>query len=157
MKPTRPLALVGLLLAAGAITWLVVRTTYTSLPTLPWSAVPTLLLLALGEGFTAINLRARIQRKKGTKPIEPLVVARMAALGKASAYAAMTLAGVFGGFLVHLGSSLDKTTPRHDFLVSGGTFIAAIVLVAAAMFLEYSCRVPKGPDDEDDRRGPWRA
>src|SRR5687767_995538 len=118
-------------------TWAVLRFTYMALPPLPWTAAPTFLLLALGEIVSAVNLRARIQRKPDTKPIEPLVVARMVALAKASSAAGAVLAGVFGGFLFYLADSLDKATPRRDFIVSGGTALAALVLVAGALFLEY--------------------
>jgi hypothetical protein len=153
VNATRPTILLAVLAGVAAIVWAVLRLTYASMPPLPWTAVPTLLLLALGEIVTAINTRARIQRKPNTTPVEPLVVARFVALAKASAYAATALAGVFGGFVIYLASSLDKPTPRRDFTVSIWSIVAALVLVGAALFLEYSCRVPKGPDDdEDDRR-----
>ncbi|MEU9841627.1 DUF3180 domain-containing protein [Actinomadura sp. NPDC048032] len=170
MKPSRPLFLVALVVVIGVITWAVLRSAYLSLPPLPWTAVPTLLLLALGEAFTGLNVLRRIRRKPSSgraadsarkprqKPLDPLAVARLAALGKASAHSAAVIAGVFGGFAVSLSASLEKSTPRHDFFVSGGTFLAAIVLVAAAFFLEYACRVPKGPDDEQrDQPGASRA
>ncbi|KAB2350820.1 DUF3180 domain-containing protein [Actinomadura rudentiformis] len=157
MKPTRVPFLAGLVVIITLITWAVLRTAYVSLPPLPWTAVPTLLLLALGEAVTAVNTLRRIRRKPGTKPVEPLVVARMAALGKATALAAGVLAGVFAGFALSLTDALDKPTPRNDFFVSGGTFLAALVLVGAAFFLEYACRVPKDPDAEDQDRGASRA
>lgn len=152
MNATRPTLLIAVLAVVAAIVWGVLQVAYVSMPPLPWTAVPTLLLLALGEIITAINTRARIQRKPGTSPVEPLVVARFVALAKASAYAATVLAGVFGGFVIYLSSSLDKPTPRRDFTVSVGSIVAALVLVGAALFLEHTCRVPKGPDDEDDDR-----
>ncbi|SNS77536.1 DUF3180 domain-containing protein [Actinomadura mexicana] len=169
MKPSRPLFLVALVVVIGVITWAVLRSAYLSLPPLPWTAVPTLLLLALGEAFTGLNVLRRLRRKPSKdratdarksrqKPLDPLAVARLAALGKASAHSAAVIAGVFGGFAVSLASSLDKSTPRHDFFVSGGTFLAAVVLVAAACFLEYACRVPKGTDEEHrDHPGASRA
>ena len=158
MKPTRPAILVALAAGLAALVWGVLRLAYVSLPPLPWTAIPTLLLLALGEIVTAVNTGARIQRRPDTKPVEPLVVARFVALAKASAYAATALVGVFGGFVIYLGASLDKATPRRDFIVSAGSVVAALVLAGAALFLEYSCRVPKGPDDEDDdRRGATRT
>ena len=157
MKPTRLPALAVALIAAAAVTWLIVRFVYSSLPLLPWTMVPSLLLLALGEVYTALVTRARIQRRPGTKPVEPLVAARLAALGKASAYGAAILAGVFGGMSAYLAASLDKPTPRRDLYVSGGTALAAIVLVVAALVLEHACRVPKGPEDEDERRSASRT
>ncbi|GAA2405672.1 hypothetical protein GCM10010191_11960 [Actinomadura vinacea] len=157
MKPTRPAPLVATVVVVALITWAVLKTAYVTLPPLPWTAVPTLLLLALGEGVTGWNTLRRIRRKPGTRPVEPLVVARMAALGKASAHAAAVLAGVFAGFALGLSDSLDKQTPRDDFFVSVGTFLAAVVLVGAAYFLEYACRVPKDPDEEAHDRGRSRA
>lgn len=169
MKPSRPLFLIALVAVAAVITWAVLRSAYMSLPPLPWTAVPTLLLLALAEGFTALNVLRRLRRKPmegrrsdpnrrpAPKPLEPMAVARLAALAKASAHSAAVIAGVFAGFAASLASSLDKATPRHDFFVSGGTFLAAVVLVGAAFFLEYACRVPKDPDEEERDRGASRA
>jgi hypothetical protein len=139
------------------VLWGLLQLAYPSLPPLPWTAVPTLLLLALGEIVTAVNTRARIQRKPNTRPVEPLVVARFVALAKASAYAATVLAGTFGGFLLYLSSSLDKSTPRQDFIVSAASLVSAVALAGAALFLEHACRVPRGPDDEDDRRNAQRT
>ncbi|GAA4223406.1 hypothetical protein GCM10022254_00450 [Actinomadura meridiana] len=169
MKPSRPLFLIALVVVIAVITWAVLRSAYLSLPPLPWTAVPTLLLLALGEGFTGLNVLRRIRRKPGRgrgpdanrtpapRPLDPMAVARLAALGKASAHSSAVIAGVFAGFAASLASSLDKQTPREDFYVSGGTFLAAAVLVAAAFFLEYACRVPKDPDEEERHRGASRA
>jgi len=157
MRPSRPAFLAALVVLAAVITWAVLEAAYVSLPPLPWTAVPTLLLLALGEAFTGWHVLRRIRRKPGTQPMEPMVVARLAALAKASAHAAAVLAGVFGGFALGVSDLLDKTTPRHDFFVSGGTALAALVLVGAAFFLEYACRVPKGPEDEHRGRGASRA
>jgi hypothetical protein len=150
VKPTHLAVIAATVIAAAVVTWAVVRFLYTSLPLLPWTMVPSLLLLALGELYTALVTRARIQHKPGTKPVEPLIAARLAALAKASSHAAAVLAGIFGGIVIYLTSSLDKPTPRRDFFVSVGTVLAAFALIAAAMFLEYACRVPKGPEDEDE-------
>jgi hypothetical protein len=156
VKPTRITVLAAVLIGVAVVVWAMVRFWYTSLPLLPWTMVPSLLLLALGELYTAFFTRARIQHKPGTKPIEPLVAARLAALAKASAHAAAVLAGVFAGMAVYLASSLDKPSPRRDFFVSGGTALAAIALIIGALVLEHACRVPKGPEDEDERRSASR-
>jgi uncharacterized membrane protein YczE len=148
VKPTRPALLAALVVGIGLATWALLQALYEQLPKLPWTMVPTLLLLGLGEAFTAYNLWRRIRRRPGTQPVEPLMVARMAVLAKASAYAGAVIAGIFAGFALHLSSQLDKIVPRQDFVVSIGTFLAALVLVGTAVWLEYACRVPKGPDDD---------
>ena len=43
--------------------------------------------------------------------------------------------------------SLDKAAYRADAYASAGTFVSAVVLVLAALYLEYGCRVPT-PQDE---------
>ncbi|SEG27910.1 Protein of unknown function [Thermomonospora echinospora] len=149
MRPTRPALLAALVVGLGLVTWALLQALYESLPKLPWTMVPTLLLLGLGEGFTAYNLWRRIRRRPGTRPVEPLMVARMAVLAKASAHAGAVIAGVFAGFALYLSSQMEKVVPRQDFFVSVGTALAALALVGTAVWLEYACRVPKGPDDRD--------
>ncbi|MGI5267888.1 DUF3180 domain-containing protein [Nonomuraea sp. CA-218870] len=148
MRPTRPGVLVGLLVAVALLTWLIVSQVYSELPLVPWTAVPTVLLLAVGEGYTGWMTRARIARRPGTKPVEPLAVARLAALGKASAYGGAVFAGVFGGFVLHTATLLDRETPRSEFFVAGGSLLACVLLVCAALFLEHACRIPGDPEGD---------
>jgi Protein of unknown function (DUF3180) len=153
VKPSRPLLIAAVVAATAFLTWAIVRTSYAALPLLPWTAAPTLALLGLGEAYTALFIRQRVRRRPGTRPIEPLVVARLAALAKASSHASAVIAGAFAGIAVHLVGMLDKPDPERDFLVSVGTFLAAVALIAGALFLEYACRVPKEPKDKRDRPG----
>ncbi|ETK35349.1 DUF3180 domain-containing protein, partial [Microbispora sp. ATCC PTA-5024] len=80
MKPSNPGVLVGLVIVFALLTWGVLQEAYSTLPTVPWTAIPTTLLLAIGEAYTGWLTRARILRRPGTKPVEPLAVARLAAL-----------------------------------------------------------------------------
>lgn len=149
MKPSNPGVLVGLVVVFGLVTWGVLQQAYAVLPTLPWTAVPTLLLLALGEAYTGWLTRARILRKPGTKPAEPLAVARLAALAKATAHAGAMIAGVFAGFACRVIDMLELPKPRQDALIAGGSFLSCVILICAALFLEYCCRVPGKPEGED--------
>ncbi|MFI6324533.1 DUF3180 domain-containing protein [Nonomuraea sp. NPDC050556] len=148
MKATRPGLLVGIVVVVALLTWILVKQFYSELPYLPWTAIPTVLLLAVGEFYSAVMTRARIARKPNTKPVEPLAVARLAALAKASAYAGAAFAGIFGGFALHTVQLLTRETPRSEFFISAGSFLAFVVLICAALFLEHACKVPKSPDDE---------
>jgi hypothetical protein len=141
MKPTRArtLALTAAVCAVGM--WLLLQQVYTSLPPLPWSGVPALGLLALAEAVCGRSVRARL-RGRGT-PIPPIAVARLAALAKASSLAAAFIGGLAAGFLIYVAGSLDKSPAyRSDAFASGATLGAAALLVAAALYLEYGCRVP---------------
>jgi len=154
MNETRPWTLVAVAAATALVVWLIVRLTFTKLPPLPWTAVPALLILAIAESFSGRNLRARIQGRRGGKPLAPIAVARMAALAKASSLGGAVFGGFGAGFLVYTLGSIDKAVPRRDAISAGATLAAAIVLVAAALYLEHCCRAPTPPDDENTDREP---
>ncbi|GAA3751927.1 hypothetical protein HDA32_005078 [Spinactinospora alkalitolerans] len=150
VRPTGWRLPLGIVVVSGLIAYLVVERFYGSLPLLPWTAIPTLLLLALGEIVTAVHTRRRIRRMPGTEPIEPLSAARLVALAKASALLGALAIGLFGGMALALVDMLDIPSPRTDALTAAGTALAGALLLGAAIFLEYACRVP-GQDDEDPR------
>ena len=150
---TSTLAIVAVICALAA--WLLLRSVYQRLPPLPWTAVPALLVAAAAEAWTGRDLRNRIAGRRGLKPAAPLFVSRMVALAKASSLAAAAVAGIAAGFVVYLSGSLSAPVPRQDAVTAAVTLAAAVVLACAALYLEYSCRVPDTPDrdrtDEDAR------
>jgi hypothetical protein len=155
VKPTRvrTLLLVGVL--AAAVTWALLIPLYSKLPPLTWTGVPALLIAAGAEAWIGRDLRARRHGRPGVKPAPPLFVARMVALAKASSYAAALLGGVAVGFMIYLSGMLDATTPRNDMITASLSFGSSLALLAAALYLEYCCRVPKNPDrDRDDEPAP---
>lgn len=148
MTPTRVPTLLLTALICGVLAWLLLRLTYTSLPPLPWTGVPALVVLAAAETWTGRSVRARLAGRRPGNPIPPIAVARMAVLAKASSLAAALIGGLAGGFLVFVAGSLDKAAFRDDAYAAAGTFVAAVALTAAALYLEYGCRA-RGPDDQD--------
>jgi hypothetical protein len=164
MTQTRVSLLTGLAVLCALVTWPLLRHSYTSLPPLPWTLVPTLVLLAIAEAVAGRTLRARISgreaaRKNGsaangnvtdlrrTRRLDPAAMVRTVALAKASAYAAAVVAGVAAGFLIYLISTLNRTVPHPDLFAAVGIFAAAVLLIVAAIYLERSCRLPDGPAD----------
>lgn len=154
MGPTRPATLAVAALAAAAVAWLLVSGFYyRGLPRLPWLPAVTVAVLAVLEAYAAITTRSRIERKPGRDPVDPLMVARFVVLAKAS-----SLAGaIFAGFYLGLTGWLALETTRaadEDLPVAAATMLAALALVAAALWLERSCRVPEPPEEEGkDREG----
>jgi len=148
VTPTRARTLVLTALICAVGMWFLLRQVYQSLPPLPWSGVPALALLAVAEAITGRNVRARLAGR-GT-PIPPIAVARIAALAKASSLAAALIGGLAAGFLIYVSASLDKSAYRSDALVSGATVGAAVLLIGAALYLEYGCRVPTSRDRDQD-------
>jgi Protein of unknown function (DUF3180) len=160
VNPTRPSTLLAIAVIGAAAAWLTVRQTFATLPPLPWTAVPAMLLLAVGEAVAGRNLKARISGGRTGKPLDLIAVARMAALAKASSAAAAALGGLAAGFGIYVTGQLSKNVPRADAFAAAGTVTAAAVLVAAALYLERCCRAPRPPEDRDepsgDRQADWR-
>ena len=154
MKPTRPRTLLIVAVICGVIAWAVLQGIYASLPPLSWTGVPALLIAAGIEAWAGRDLKARIAGRKGYKPAPALFVARLVVLAKASAYAAAVLAGVSLGFVIFLIRLLQATTPRTDMITAGVTFGSSLVLLAAALYLENCCRIPKDSDRDDEPAPP---
>ena len=149
MKPTKIRTLALTALVSALAVWLLLHLVYASIPALPWTTVPALLLLALAEVVSGRNVRSRLRGSGGTR-IPPIAVARMAALAKASSLAAALIGGLAVGFLVYVLASLDKSAYRSDAVVAGVTLVSAMALVLAALYLEQGCRVPTRKDEDDD-------
>lgn len=150
VRPTGWRLPAAIILFTGVIGYAVADIAYPRLPVLPWSAIPTLVLLALAEAYTAGRTRRRIRREPGTEPIMPLSAARLVALAKASAVFGSMVVGFFAGFALALADRWDIPGPRADTLTSLGTLLAGALLLGAALLLEQACRVP---DDEEPGAG----
>ena len=153
MTPTRPRPLFGVALVAALLTNLLVRLVYGSLPQIPLLAGATLGVLGVAEAIAGNALRARIRRRPGTRPVQPLVAARAVVVAKASALAGAIMTGVWGGLLVHSVPLAGEVTAAGSDSLAGAVGIAcALGLVAGALWLEHCCRTP---DDEpgDDPGG----
>src|SRR5260221_10763875 len=150
MQPTKPWSLLAIAAVSAARGWIVVKFTFASLAPLPWTAVPALILLAIGKYMYGRNLGPRLHGQPGAKPIQPMAVPRVVALAKASSAAGAAIGGLALGFLIYTIPSLGKPVPAHDAIVSAPTQLAAIVLVLAALYLERACRAPEPPGDSDD-------
>ena len=149
MQPTKPWLLLIIAAASAVLAWLVVRATFANLPPLPWTAAPALAFLAVGETMTGRNLRARLRGLQGAKPLQPLAVPRLVAFARASSTAAAVFGGLAFGSAIYAGGSLDKPAYRNDAVTAAVTLLAAAALVAAALYLERSCRAPDPPSDDD--------
>jgi hypothetical protein len=151
LRPTSPSVLVVAALAAAAVGWLLLSGFYSRMPALPWPPIIVVFALAISEGILAQNTAARIQHRPGAGPVDGLAVARYAVLAKASSL----LGALFGGFSLGLLAwlALEPTkAARDDIPAAIGGVAAALVLLAAALWLERSCRVPEQPDrkEKDD-------
>jgi hypothetical protein len=134
--------------AAGA-TYLVARVWYASLPLLPVYAPLWLVVLAVIEVAQARSVRARLAGRPRTRPIEPIAVARTAALAKATSPVGALVLGWNLGLLGYVLDKLDATHPAHDARIAIAGGVAALLLIAAALYLERVCRVPEPPAGDE--------
>ena len=147
MKPTRLGELLAIFIVVaigvGAIAW----SAYERLPRLQTSAPISLLLIAAFVGFTARATRVRLDGLPGTKPIMPLLVARYAALAKASSLAGAIAAGIYAGVLGYAVTHQDNFRYAGTDAVLGALGLAAAgLLVVAALLLERTCLVRRPPE-----------
>ena len=158
MRPTRLSTLLALLLGTGAVSWGALRIAEsrgTLLPPLPWAAPLGIALLATAVALSTVALRRRLSGVPGTKPPQPIGVARMAVLGKAASHVGALIGGAYGGYFAFLLPSLDIGGRRDRALVAGAALLAAILLAAAGLLLERTCRVrPPGGDTPDAPSAP---
>jgi predicted outer membrane lipoprotein len=151
VKPTRPRGLLAVALVVSVFANLVVRLAYGSLPAFPLLAGATFGVLGIAEAIAGNMLRARIRRRPGYRPVQPLVAARAVLVAKASALAGAIMAGVWGGLLAHvLPKASEATAAASDSLAAGVGLACALGLVGGALWLEHCCRTPDDPQDESD-------
>jgi uncharacterized protein DUF3180 len=153
----RDLAVLAVGLAVA--TWLVVRAAYGSFPALRWWLALPIAVLALAELLGARTLRARLAAQRDrrppaergavpVRPVEPMLVARLAVLAQASAYVGAVFVGVWAGLLAYVAPSMSRLQ------AAGGDTVAAVLgvlasaaLVGAALWLESACRIPPASED----------
>lgn len=152
LRPTNPAALVVGALVAAAVGWLIIANDYGSFPTITW--IPALLFAGLGllEIIAAAGTKARVDRKPGAAPVEPLTVVRYVVLAKASSLAAAIFVGFFVAVVLWLLGQPHGagSHPATDLPPSFGAFGGGVLLLTGALLLERACRVPPQPDEDDE-------
>ncbi|SNS72548.1 Protein of unknown function [Geodermatophilus saharensis] len=164
MRPVNRRDLVVVTAGLALAAWLVVRATYGSLPPLRWWLPVPLAVLAVAEALGARTLRGRLAAQRAARrggprreepgaplvrPVEPMLVARLAVLAQASAYVGAVFTGVWAGVLLHVAPSVSRLSAAGSDTVTAVVGIAcAAALTAAALWLESVCRVPPDGDDE---------
>ncbi|MBV1853446.1 DUF3180 domain-containing protein [Catellatospora sp. NEAU-YM18] len=152
MQPTSAATLVVAALVSAAVAWLVISNWYGVMPDLPWLPAFTLLALAIVEFTLAQQTRARIERRPGRPPVEPLAVARYVVLAKASSLAGAIFVGFTAGLALWLLVDGHGMHAERDLPVAVVSMACSAALVGAALWLERACRVPKQPDQDNSEQ-----
>ncbi|MBM7090924.1 DUF3180 domain-containing protein [Streptomyces sp. SID9913] len=160
MTELRIRVLAGVFVVAGILSWAGARlwNSFGTLPSVPVAAPIVLALIAVVLAATALSIRARLKAQRERRPeakgVDPLMAARAVVFGHASALVAALVAGMYGGTGVFLLEYLDIPARRDQAIYAGASVVAAIGVIAAAVFLERVCKLPE--DDENDG-GPGAA
>ena len=172
MNPIRRRDLVVLAGGLAVASWLLVRAWYGELPALEWWLPAPLAVLAVAEALGARTLRARLAALRDARagrgaasdsprpnaqvrPVEPMLVARLAVLAQASAWVGAVFAGVWAGVLLYVGpqvGELQAAGPDTVTAVIG--ILSSAGLVAAALRLESACRVPPSSTKDEPPLDP---
>ena len=170
MTPVRRRDLAVLAVGLAVASWLLVRALYGELPPLNWWLPTPLAVLALAEALGARTLKTRLDALRSARaassqtgpttasnrlvrPVEPMLVARLAVLAQASAYVGAVFAGVWTGVLAHVGPQVGQLQAAGGDTVTAALGIASsAALVAAALWLESACRVPPDPSSSGGHR-----
>jgi hypothetical protein len=120
VTPVRRRELAALAVGVAFAAWLVVRAAYAALPPFQWWLPVPLGVLAVAEALGARTLRARLSAQRdgrrgpgrtpstAARPVEPMLVARLAVLAQASAWVGAVLAGCWAGVLLHTAAALSR-------------------------------------------------
>jgi hypothetical protein len=161
MRPVRRRDLVVVAVGFALGSWLVVRAAYGVLPPLHWWLPVPVGVLAVAEALGARTLRTRLAAERerrprpgrptpaaAARPVEPLLVARLAVLAQASAYVGAVFVGCWAGLLLHTVPALGRLTAAAGDTVTGVIgVVLSVGLVAAALWLEHECKI--SPDDAE--------
>jgi hypothetical protein len=166
MTPVRRRELVALAAGVAFASWLVVRAAYGSLPSFHWWLPVPLGVLALAEAMGARTLGGRLAAEREgrpapgrtpattARPVEPMLVARLAVLAQASAWVGAVLTGLWAGVLLHAGPAVGRLSAASgDTVTAVLGIVLSLGLVVAALWLEHVCKVPPSEDDDEERSG----
>jgi hypothetical protein len=150
------------LLAVGAVSvavgWAAIRLWQSREGTafmVPWSAPGAIAFLAVVLFGIALMLRARLaafrEGQVGAHRPDPIFAARAAALAKASSLVGALVGGLYLGVGIFLLIDYENSAvERRRLIACGLTVAAALVLLAAALFLEHVLRVPPEQLEESE-------
>ena len=99
MTFTRARDLIAAAIIGGVLVNLLLRLSYGDVPTFPQLAGTTLLFFAIAEAVLGNTLRARIQQRRGSRPVQALTAAKAVVLAKASSLAGAITGGAGLGVL----------------------------------------------------------
>ena len=150
MTPTKISSLCVFAIVSGAVGYATAKIfdvlANRNLP-LSWSLPALVGILALSIWLWTRGVASRLQGRPGTKPIDPLVVARSAAIAMATSRTGALVGGFVAGVIAALLGGWDVPYVREQIAAGAVTLVMSVLAVLAGLGLERACRVP--PDSAD--------
>lgn len=116
------------------------------LPSIPWSAVLVVWVVACFVAGWALVARRRLRPKPGAPRMAPLVAARTAALALAGSRTGSIIAGLYGGLALRLLQETSVAAGRDRLLAAALASLGGLVLCLVSLWLEHICRLPEEPE-----------
>lgn len=152
MSRIAPSTLVLVALVAAVAAFVLTGTFLGSLPAIGWGWV-TLLVVAVIDVVLALRVRTAVSDGGvglDRSQMNPLTIARCAALGQASAVLGSVAAGLGAGLVLFFVPRLgDLAAADEELPASIAVLVSGLVLVAAGLFLESACSAPPSDDEPD--------
>ncbi len=147
MKRTGPGDLAVPFAIVAVVVYVLLRRSYGSLPPIqPYAGVP-IGVLAIAEWIASRRVRAAITHQPGAKPMQAIVIARCAALGKATALVGAGVVGATVGLLARVVPDASRVSAAgHDTRSGLILVVVSVALVVAGVLLERSAVDPGAED-----------
>lgn len=156
MRRTTLADLIGPFVAVVVIGYVLLRFTYDSLPPVGYGIGVPLLFLAVIEFLLARRVRAAVGHDPEAKLMAAIAIARLVALGKASALVGAGLLGAVAALLLRVGPDAGRVrAASNDLRVGIVLFAVCALLLAAGLVLERA-GIDPGRRDRN-RPGPPTA
>ena len=150
IQRTRYSLLVSLTVLAGALGWSLGRLWphwFLMELSVPVANAITMWLISISLLVWTLVARPKLLRKDYAKRLPPIVAARTAALALAGSRVGSLVLGFYLGLLI-LNLGLTRTAEVTSRLLTiGAVLVAAVVLIATALWLERLCEVKQPPED----------
>lgn len=152
MNRTRGGDLLAVLIGLGLASYILLRVAYAELPALsPVTPVP-LAALAGAELVLARRVRRVVGRDPDVKAMTAISIARLVALGKASALVGAGVAGAALALVAHVLPDLGRVSvARSDAVIAGVVAAAGVLLCVAGLLLERAGIAPSGRSSRPGR------
>jgi hypothetical protein len=139
--------LVAIFAVAAALVYVLLHSFYDDLPPLHYYTVVPIAALAIVELVLARRVRGAVTHDPDARPIAAIAIARMVALGRASALTAAAIAGALGALLLRVGPDAGTVRAAANDLRVGSVLLAGtVLLLVAGLLLEAAGIDPQRRD-----------